>query len=71
MDPARRESRSESLKASRFGVVATVGLAFFIAEFGDKTQLTTLSLAVQYQNPIGVLLGATLACLSLTASALL
>ena len=57
------KAEDESLKASRFGVVATVGLAFFIAEFGDKTQLTTLSLAVQYQNPIGVLLGATLGML--------
>jgi putative Ca2+/H+ antiporter (TMEM165/GDT1 family) len=53
--------KSENMKASRFGVVGTVGIAFFIAEFGDKTQLATLSLAAQYQNPVSVLIGATLA----------
>ena len=51
----------ENVKVSRFGVVATVGVAFFLAEFGDKTQLATLSLAVQFQNPLVVLAGATLA----------
>ncbi|MCW3995778.1 MAG: TMEM165/GDT1 family protein [Candidatus Bathyarchaeota archaeon] len=56
-------TKEEKLKASRFGVIATVGLTFFVAELGDKTQLATLSLTVQYQNPIGVLVGATLAML--------
>ncbi|HLN89292.1 MAG TPA: TMEM165/GDT1 family protein, partial [Candidatus Binatia bacterium] len=55
----REEKTSEKdVKVSRFGVVATVGITFFIAEFGDKTQLATLSLAAQYQNPISVLVGA-------------
>jgi Ca2+/H+ antiporter, TMEM165/GDT1 family len=53
----------EKLKLSRFGVVATVAMTFFVAEMGDKTQLATLSLAVQYQSPVSVLLGATLAML--------
>ena len=53
----------EKIKVSRFGVVATVAVAFFVAEFGDKTQLATLSLAVQYQNSVSVLIGATLAML--------
>ena len=53
----------EKIKVSRFGVVATVAVAFFVAEFGDKTQLVTLSLAVQYQNSVSVLIGATLAML--------
>ena len=57
------KAKRETLKASRFGVVAAIALAFFLAEFGDKTQLTTLSLAVQYHNPIGVLAGATLGML--------
>lgn len=57
------KTQEENVKVSRFGVVATVGVAFFVAEFGDKTQLTTLSLAAQYQNPISVLVGATLAIL--------
>jgi Ca2+/H+ antiporter, TMEM165/GDT1 family len=60
-----REEKVEegNVKFSRFGIVATVGVAFFIAEFGDKTQLATLSLAVQYNSPVTVLVGATLAML--------
>ena len=50
-------------KVSRFGVVGTVFVAFFIGEFGDKTQLTTISLAAQYQNAVSVLIGATLGML--------
>jgi Ca2+/H+ antiporter, TMEM165/GDT1 family len=53
----------EKVKTSRFGLVATVGITFFLAELGDKTQLATLSLSVRYQDPIGVLVGATLAML--------
>jgi len=55
--------KSEDKKVSRFGVVGTVFIAFFIAEFGDKTQLTTISLAAQYQNAVSVLIGATLGML--------
>jgi putative Ca2+/H+ antiporter (TMEM165/GDT1 family) len=50
-------------KVSRFGLVGTVFIAFFIAEFGDKTQLATISLAAQYQNALSVLVGATLGML--------
>jgi Ca2+/H+ antiporter, TMEM165/GDT1 family len=53
----------EKVKLSRFGVVATVATTFFVAEMGDKTQLATLSLAVQYQSPASVLVGAVLAML--------
>jgi putative Ca2+/H+ antiporter (TMEM165/GDT1 family) len=55
--------KSEDKKVSRFGVVGTVFLAFFIAEFGDKTQLATISLAAQYQNAVSVFIGATLGML--------
>lgn len=55
--------KKEAQKTSRFGVVGTVFVAFFIAEFGDKTQLTTISLAAQYQNALTVLVGATLGML--------
>lgn len=50
----------EDKKESRFGPVVTVGIAFFLAEMGDKTQLATISLAVEYQNMISVLMGTTL-----------
>jgi putative Ca2+/H+ antiporter (TMEM165/GDT1 family) len=55
--------KGEDKKVSRFGVVATVAIAFFIAEFGDKTQLATISLAVEYQNAASVLMGTTLGML--------
>lgn len=51
----------EGRKGSRFGPIVTVAIAFFLAEMGDKTQLTTVSLAVKYQNMFGVLMGTTLA----------
>jgi putative Ca2+/H+ antiporter (TMEM165/GDT1 family) len=50
----------EDKKESRFGPVITVGIAFFLAEMGDKTQLATISLAVQYRSMFNVLMGTTL-----------
>jgi putative Ca2+/H+ antiporter (TMEM165/GDT1 family) len=52
--------QGEDKKESRFGPVVTVGIAFFLAEMGDKTQLATISLAVEYQNMVYVLVGTTL-----------
>jgi putative Ca2+/H+ antiporter (TMEM165/GDT1 family) len=50
----------EDKKESRFGPIVTVGIAFFLAEMGDKTQLATISLAVEYKNMFNVLMGTTL-----------
>lgn len=61
------ELEGEDKKATRFGPVLTVGIAFFLAEMGDKTQLATVSLAVEYQNMFSVLLGTTLAMVSADA----
>lgn len=36
-----------------------VATAFFFAEMGDKTQLATISLAVQFRSPFAVLAGTT------------
>jgi Ca2+/H+ antiporter, TMEM165/GDT1 family len=55
--------KEENTKPSRFGIVGTVAAAFFIAEFGDKTQLTTISLAAEYQSALAVLIGAVLGML--------
>lgn len=51
----------------RFGPVLTVAAAFFLAEMGDKTQLATVSLAVQYPVPLAVLSGTTLGMLTADA----
>jgi putative Ca2+/H+ antiporter (TMEM165/GDT1 family) len=57
----------EDKKESRFGPVLTVGIAFFLAEMGDKTQLATVSLAVEYRDMLGVLMGTTLAMVTADA----
>lgn len=44
----------------RFSPFWTVTVAFFIAEMGDKTQLATIALAVEYNTVITVWLGTTL-----------
>ncbi|MFA5319594.1 MAG: TMEM165/GDT1 family protein [Candidatus Omnitrophota bacterium] len=53
--------------ASPFGPVFTVAIAFFLAEMGDKTQLATVSLSVEYGNAVYVLLGTTLGMISADA----
>ncbi|WP_097027872.1 TMEM165/GDT1 family protein [Clostridium peptidivorans] len=49
----------ENEKKAKFGPVVTVAIAFFLAEMGDKTQLMTVSIAAQYQQPINILMGTT------------
>ncbi|RJQ52808.1 MAG: TMEM165/GDT1 family protein [Nitrospiraceae bacterium] len=47
----------------QFSPFRTVAVAFFIAEMGDKTQLATISLAVQYNTVLTVWMGTTLGML--------
>lgn len=50
----------EDKKKTRFGPIVTVAIAFFMAEMGDKTQLTTVALATKFPaSPIGILIGTT------------
>jgi len=55
--------KDEAEKVSKLGIIGGVSVPFFVAEFGDKTQLATISLAADYQNALGVLVGATFAML--------
>ena len=41
-------------KPSRFGPILTSGIAFFLAELGDKTQLATITLAGRYSAQSGI-----------------
>lgn len=48
----------EENRTTKFGAIATVAIAFFIAEMGDKTQLATIALAAKFQtSPVWVLAG--------------
>jgi putative Ca2+/H+ antiporter (TMEM165/GDT1 family) len=47
----------------RFGAFLTTLVAFFLAEMGDKTQLSTVALAAQYQDVFLVTVGTTLGML--------
>src|SRR5690554_6657540 len=44
----------------KLGPVATVAIAYFIGEFGDKTQLTAIALASNAVSPFAVLIGTVL-----------
>lgn len=49
----------EDNKKSKFGPIATVAIAFFLAEMGDKTQLMTIAISADYHQPLYVLMGTT------------
>jgi len=49
--------------SKRLGVFATSTLAFFLVEFGDKTQIATVALAANYASLAAVVAGTTLGML--------
>lgn len=55
---AEEEEAEQNLK--KYGAVITVGIAFFLGELGDKTQLTAMTLATDAVNPVFTLMGTVL-----------
>lgn len=49
---------NQSLLSQEWGVFASTFVTILLAEIGDKTQLTTLLMTAESQNPIIVFLGA-------------
>ena len=47
----------EKKNKKNYGPILTVAVAFFIGEFGDKTQLTAMTLSLEGQYPLVILLG--------------
>lgn len=56
LKPDDEEDGEEETKM-RFGPTATVALAFFLGELGDKTQLTAITLAADAGYPLMILAG--------------
>ncbi len=53
----------ETKIASHFGVFGATFITFFLAEIGDKTQISTIALAAHYSSIIYVVIGTTLGML--------
>ncbi len=61
----------EALTPSRFGIVGTTIIAFFLAEMGDKTQIATVALAARYPSVLSVVTGTTVGMLLANVPAVL
>lgn len=53
--------RDRLIKPEHFQILITTFLTVFLAEIGDKTQLTTLTIAASSRSPLIVFLGAAMA----------
>jgi putative Ca2+/H+ antiporter (TMEM165/GDT1 family) len=56
--PDAMDEKTE-LPKSRFGILGTTVIAFFLAEMGDKTQVATVILAARYPSVVAVVCGTT------------
>jgi len=61
----------DAAPAERYGVFLVTLVAFFLAEFGDKTQVATLMLAAKYDAMVAVVAGSTLGMLCADVPAVL
>ncbi len=62
-DPAKKMLPKQANKSSR-AIFGSTFLTIFLAEFGDKTQLSTLLMSAESHSPWAVFLGAAAALLS-------
>lgn len=65
------EEGRDGVREAFWPVVGTAFAVVFLAEFGDLTQLTTVSLAARFHDPIAVGIGATLALWTAAALAVI
>ena len=61
----------DALPSSRFGLIGTTVIAFFLAEMGDKTQIATVALAARYPSVLWVVTGTTVGMLLANVPAVL
>ena len=61
--PDKLDADDAPSQGSRLGVFATTVVAFFLAEMGDKTQVTTVMLAARFHAWAAVVSGTTLGML--------
>ena len=65
LEQIKQIAKSSKLKEWSFwGVFSSTFITIFLAEMGDKTQLTTLLLAAESLSPLVVFFGAALALIS-------
>jgi putative Ca2+/H+ antiporter (TMEM165/GDT1 family) len=66
--PDRMDEESDAARSGA-GVFVATTIAFFLVEFGDKTQIATVALAAQFQNIALVAAGTTLGMMTANAPA--
>jgi putative Ca2+/H+ antiporter (TMEM165/GDT1 family) len=57
-DHSNQTPENQSLLSQEWGVFASTFVTILLAEIGDKTQLTTLLMTAESQNPVIVFIGA-------------
>ncbi|HEX6451353.1 MAG TPA: TMEM165/GDT1 family protein [Trebonia sp.] len=70
-DEADDETGRDGVREAFWPVAGTSFAVVFLAEFGDLTQITTISLAARFHDPIAVGIGATLGLWTAAALAVL
>ena len=66
-----QEKEEGLMEGQKRGPFASTFLMIFVSEFGDKTQIATITLAAKFGSPFEVLIGALLALGAVTALGIL